>query len=118
MRLICHGDGFATTTDHIAGSFGMESRLPFLHQDLARYALRIPSAYKLIGNNKNWGGYKYLIRDVLAEYLPDHVRERQTKIGWAAPWDARDHVKNIRIGLQDFEDHLIWASTVQFPVDI
>lgn len=118
MRLICHGDGFATTTDHIAGSFGMESRLPFLHQELARYALRIPSAFKLIGNDHNFGGYKYLIRDVLAEYLPDHVRERQTKIGFAAPWDARDHELNIKIGQTDFDDYIEWANNIQFPVDI
>lgn len=117
MRLMCHGDGFATTADHLAGHYGMESRMPFLHQRLARYALRIPSGFKLKGNTNKNGTYKYLIRKVLEDYLPDHVKERPTKIGFAAPWDARDHEKNIMIGKEDFHDYMEWANTLQFPVD-
>jgi asparagine synthase (glutamine-hydrolysing) len=117
LRVIAHGDGFATTADHLAGSFGMESRVPFLHQKLVKYAMRIPGVIKLKGNSQDFGGYKYLIREVLGDYLPDHVKERTTKIGWAAPWDARDHEKNKLIGQADLKDFFAWANTVQFPVD-
>ena len=54
---------------------------------------------------------------MLEDYLPDHVKERPTKIGFAAPWDARDHEKNIMIGKEDFHDYIEWANTLQFPVD-
>ena len=41
FRTLCMGESFCLVADHLAGSFGMESRMPFLHQDLAKYLLKI-----------------------------------------------------------------------------
>ena len=114
-RLFMHGDGFCTTVDHLAGSFGMESRVPFLHQKLAKYLINIPSGFKMLGNSKFCGSNKYIIRELLGQFLPNHVTSRKTKIGFASPWDARDHKANVQIGLQDFEATLQWARSVRFP---
>ena len=27
------------------------------------------------------------MREVMRDYLPDHVRNRKTKVGWSSPWD-------------------------------
>ena len=30
---------------------------------------------------------KYLLREVLGDRLPKHVRERKKKTGWSSPWN-------------------------------
>jgi hypothetical protein len=69
----------------------------------------------MMGNSKFYGSNKYIIRELLGQFLPDHVTSRKTKIGFASPWDARNHKANIQIGLQDFEATLQWARSVRFP---
>ena len=108
-RTLCMGESFCLVADHLAGSFGMESRMPFLHQGLAKYILKIPGVYKLHvpfdHGPKNYkerkqerfwrmGNYKSILRDHMKKYYPDHVLNRVRKIGFANPWDARDDVKN------------------------
>lgn len=124
-RTMTQGDGFCTVADHLAGSFGMESRVPFLHQELAMYILSIPGVDKLrvpfnykdhsmISPNNNkavvdrreqrfWrmGNYKGVLRDHMRKFYPEHIIDRKRKIGFANPWDARDHKKNINIGKQN-----------------
>ena len=110
-RVIQHVDSFCTTVDHLCGNFGMESRMPFLSQTLAKYLLKIPSAYKLHvpfdiePDERNYlmGHYKGLIRDHMRHHLPDIVTERRTKIGFATPWNARDNDMNINLAEADWK---------------
>ena len=111
FRTLMEGESFCLVADHLAGSFGMESRVPFLHQDLAKYLLKIPGAYKLHVPFKHksfakdykkrkeqrfWrmGNWKAILRDHMTRYYPSHVLNRQKKIGFANPWDARNDKKN------------------------
>ena len=94
-RTLCMGESFCLVADHLAGSFGMESRMPFLHQGLAKYILKIPGVYKLHvpfdhgpkdykerKNERFWrmGNYKSILRDHMKKYYPDHVLNRKRKI--------------------------------------
>ena len=111
VRLIQHVDSFCTTVDHICGHFGMESRMPFLSQELSKYLMKIPSTYKLHvpfeleGEERNMmmGHYKWLIRDCMAKHLPKHIKERQSKIGFATPWDARNNEQNKKLANEDWK---------------
>ena len=76
------------TTDQTAGMFGMESRPCFLTQSFAKYCLDINGADKLKKHpDYHHGEYKYLLREVMKDYIPLHVRKRSMKIGWSSPWD-------------------------------
>ena len=115
-RTLCMGESFCLVADHLAGAFGMESRMPFLHQKLAKYLLNIPGVYKLHvpfdhgpkdykkrKNERFWrmGNYKSILRDHMKQYYPEHVLNRKQKIGFANPWDARDDKKNMEFGEAD-----------------
>lgn len=110
-RAMMHGDGFCTAVDHLCGSHGIESRVPFLHQELAKYLLTIPSGIKLFipwdikGQQRNVykGIYKYVFREFLTEHLPEHILHRKDKAGFAAPWNARDRALNAIIGEEDMD---------------
>jgi len=75
-------------TDQTAGMFGMESRIPFLTQSFAKYVLSIMGRVKF-RQTKEYakGTNKFLMREVMKDYLPEHVRLRKKKIGWSSPWD-------------------------------
>jgi asparagine synthetase B (glutamine-hydrolysing) len=68
--------------------FGMESRIPFLTQSFAKYVLSIMGRVKF-RQTKEYakGTNKFLMREVMKDYLPEHVRLRKKKIGWSSPWD-------------------------------
>lgn len=128
MRAMMHIDGFMTTADHLAGSYGMESRAPFLHQELSKFLLNIPGAVKLqmpTGDMDEWpedknvylGQYKWVLRDPCRDYIPDHVRYRGKKIGFADPVNARDSEYNNLIGNEDYNNYFEWVSQLQFDVD-
>ena len=118
-RLFQHVDSFCTTVDHICGNFGMESRVPFLSQDLAKYLLKIPGTDKLHvpyhydeqTRDMYKGHYKILIRDYMSDHLPDHIKERHTKIGFSTPWNARDNKRNIGIAKEDWKIFKYQAET-------
>ena len=109
VNLLFHSDGFCTVLDHMCGYYGMESRVPFLHQRLAKYLLKIPGQQKLaidfngpIKDNKDrkdylWfmmGHYKGILRDHMGHHYTNKVRTRMRKTGFSNPWDARDKEKN------------------------
>ena len=115
---LAYGEGFCVVADHLAGAFGMESRVPFFHQTLAKYLLKIPGVYKLHvpfkhsmfaedystrKNQRFWqmGHWKSILRDHMRRYYPKHVAERTRKIGFANPWDARDDEKNKEYAIAD-----------------
>ena len=110
-RTLRQGESFCIVADHLAGSFGMESRVPFLHQKLAKYILKIPGVYKLHVPFKHehfandykkrkeqrfWrmGNWKGMLRDHMGKYYPSFILNRTRKIGFANPWDARDDKQN------------------------
>jgi asparagine synthase (glutamine-hydrolysing) len=111
LRIMQHGQGFCTTTDHLCGSQGIESRVPFLHQKLAKYLIKIPSGAKLRmpddmkdpERDRMMGIYKWMIREEMSKWLPNSVEKRSTKAGFASPWNSRDKVLNVEIGKEDLK---------------
>jgi asparagine synthetase B (glutamine-hydrolysing) len=129
LRALMHIDGFMTAADHLCGSFGMESRAPYLHQELSKYLMNIPGAIKLqmpAGEMAAWpedrntylGQYKWVLRDPLRKYIPDHIRYRGRKMGFADPVNSRDAEYNILIGNEDFNNYFNWVSHLKFDVDL
>lgn len=109
-----HCDGFCTVIDHMCGYYGMESRMPFLHQEWVKYTLKIPGQEKLRipflskERKKGYrhmqdqqffllGHYKSLFRDNFEGHYTDNVRNEHRKIGFSNPWDSRDSKKNKQI---------------------
>jgi asparagine synthase (glutamine-hydrolysing) len=75
-------------TDQTCGMFGMESRIPFLTQSFVKYVLNIKGSIKFRQTKKfSRGTNKFLVREVMRQYLPEHVRNRINKTGWTSPWD-------------------------------
>ena len=92
------------TTDQTCGMWGLESRPVFLSQSFVRYMLSIESGVKFKKHPKyKLGTYKYLLREVMAEYLPNHVRNRINKTGWSSPWDNNHPDLTQLWKLQDLE---------------
>ena len=116
-------DSFCGILDHLCGSYGMESRVPWAVQSLAKYALKIPSGAKLrlptvrenerkltqlkmvrsqtehLFHNGKWasdirGSYKWLIREEFKDCLPHYVTSQMKKTGFSTPWHSRDLAKN------------------------
>lgn len=127
IRLLTSTDSFCGLTDGLAGSFGMESRVPFLHQKFARYVLKIPSAHKFrfpwakerrggvtVANDNHTvddivGSYKWLIREELKEHIPKHVRYDIKKVGFSTPWNSRRYSDNAKTRIKENKkilDHL------------
>ena len=105
----------------------MESRVPYLYQRWAKYALRIPSATKLRvpyeretdvaipavrshgvktkdgrwTMNRIRGSYKWLFREEMRDYLPEHVRVDSEKVGFSTPWNSRDQDLNNKIRVDE-----------------
>ena len=75
-------------TDQTCGMFGLESRPVYLGQNFARWIYQINGDTKFIQHKEyRSGSYKYILREVLGDMLPAHVRNRKTKVGWSSPWD-------------------------------
>lgn len=130
LRMLQHGPGFCSVTDHLCGSQGIESRVPFLHQKLAKYLLKVPSADKLrlpreLKNperDRMMGIYKWMIREEMSEFIPTHIETRETKAGFAAPWNSRDKELNNKIGEEDMAlvrslAHNFYKFDLDFPPD-
>ncbi|MCX7760505.1 MAG: asparagine synthase (glutamine-hydrolyzing) [Hydrogenothermaceae bacterium] len=61
--------------------FSIESRTPFADdRDLIEYIFRIPSIYKI---HNGWS--KYILREAMKGILPEPIRLRKDKIGFATP---------------------------------
>ena len=86
--LLCTSEQNILATDQTAGMFGMESRIPLLTQSFAKYCLSIKGSVKFRQTKKyHKGTNKFLMREVMKDYLPEHVRLRTQKVGWSSPWD-------------------------------
>ncbi len=71
--------GLLVVEDKLSMAHSIESRVPFLDNDLVDYALRIPSSLKL----KNGTG-KYILRKAMAGLLPDQILNNR-KQGFTPP---------------------------------
>tara|TARA_A100001515_G_C4513387_1_gene190941 strand:- start:167 stop:700 length:534 start_codon:yes stop_codon:yes gene_type:complete len=75
-------------TDQTCGMFGMESRPCFLGQNFVKWCYQHDGFFKFKQHPEwNTGTYKYLLREVMADYLPEHIRNKKKKVGWSSPWD-------------------------------
>ena len=66
----------------------MESRPVFLGQNFVSYCYRFDGFSKM-KQHPSWdtGTYKFLLREGMADYLPQHTKAKKKKIGWSSPWD-------------------------------
>jgi len=75
-------DDILTKVDRAAMSTGLETRLPFLDQDVVDFARNLPSEQKI----SNAHG-KIILRQILRRYLPQSLIEKPKK-GFAVPMAA------------------------------
>ncbi len=71
-----------TKIDRAAMAASLETRVPFLDNEVVALAWRLPSHMKLRGQQSKW-----VLREVLARYVPPALTER-AKAGFAVPLDA------------------------------
>ena len=75
--------GLLRYADRNSMAFGREVRLPYLDHRVVELAFRLPWQMKL-----GLGRTKRVLREAMREYLPDSVRGRKDKIGYAPPQAA------------------------------
>ena len=91
-------------TDQTCGLFGMESRIPLLTQRYVHYNMTIPTTTRFKHKQGlDLGTSKYLMREIMKDYLPQHVIERKQKTGWSSPWDNNHPQQSVRWREEDLE---------------
>ncbi len=104
--------------------FSIESRVPFLHVELAEYLFSLPEHYLISPD----GTTKHVFREAMRGIVPDPVLDRKDKIGFATPertWLVKlDHWVKERLSraseLQCFnseELHTEWERVVSGQAD-
>lgn len=68
--------------DRNAMAFSRESRMPFLDYDIVDFVIGLPSRQLI---RKGW--QKWILRRITEGFIPDSVRWRADKVGYAAPLD-------------------------------
>ncbi len=74
--------------DRSSMAFSLEARVPLLDHQLVEYGISLPDHLKV---HRGWS--KFAIREAMRGVLPDTVRQRTSKLGFAAPdrrWLAED----------------------------
>jgi asparagine synthase (glutamine-hydrolysing) len=66
--------------DRSSMAFSLEARVPLLDHRVVEYGVSLPDHLKVRG-----GWSKFAVREALRGVLPDEVRLRKTKLGFAAP---------------------------------
>jgi asparagine synthase (glutamine-hydrolysing) len=66
--------------DRNSMAFSVEARVPFLDHRLVEFVLGLPSSYKV-----RHGMTKYVMRRAMRGLLPEKIRNRVTKLGFATP---------------------------------
>ncbi|MCG8544532.1 MAG: asparagine synthase (glutamine-hydrolyzing) [Alphaproteobacteria bacterium] len=108
--------GLLTVEDKLSMAHGLESRVPFLDNDLVDFACRVPVEMKLgnlrdvVAHNENEPGRKtqryfqktqdgkLLLRDAMRRYIPDEIAEN-VKQGFSAPdasWFKGESIDYVR----------------------
>lgn len=75
--------GLLRYADRNSMAFGREVRLPYLDHRLVELAFTLPWDMKLGG-----GQTKRVLREAMHDFLPDSVRRRRDKVGYAPPQAA------------------------------
>lgn len=82
--------------DRSSMAFSMETRQPFLDKDLVEYSLKIEDGAKI------HNGYtKYILREVMSGLMPERVRMRVDKKGFAVPQDEWFRTEKFQILVMD-----------------
>jgi len=76
-------DDILVKVDRAAMSNSLETRVPFLNQELVNFALSLPLSMKI----DNKGRSKILLRDILYKYVPQKMIDR-AKAGFGIPIDS------------------------------
>ena len=82
--------------DRSSMAFSLEARVPLLDHTVVEYGLSLPDHLKV---SRGWS--KFAMREAMRGVVPDFVRLRRTKLGFAAPdraWlmrDLRSHVSKL-----------------------
>lgn len=113
--------GLLVVEDKLSMAHGLETRLPFLDNDLVDLAMRIPARMKLgklsdvVRMNENEPGMKsaryfqktndgkLLLRQAMARYIPSSVADRE-KQGFSAPdasWFKGESIDYVRSKIRD-----------------
>jgi len=74
--------------DRSSMAFSLEARVPLLDHPLVEYGISLPDHLKV---QDGWS--KFAIREAMRDVIPDRVRRRTSKLGFAAPdrrWLAHD----------------------------
>jgi asparagine synthase (glutamine-hydrolysing) len=74
--------------DRSSMAFSLEARVPLLDHHVVEYGLSLPDHLKV---RNGWS--KYAVREAMSGAMPEVVRQRKTKLGFAAPdryWLAGD----------------------------
>ena len=72
-------DDILVKVDRASMYYSLETRSPFLNQDIIEYSNSLPSEYKLRGNSG-----KYILKKLLSKYIPQKLYNRP-KMGFGAP---------------------------------
>lgn len=75
--------------DHNSMWYSIESRVPFLDHNIVERTLSLPSE-KII----NKATTKVILRKAMKGVLPEKIRNRQDKIGFATPWEKWFRTEN------------------------
>lgn len=75
-------DDVLVKVDRSTMKYGLESRAPFLSQDVVNFAINLPTEYKL--NMRGHFGEKRILKSLLEDFLPKDLIYRK-KQGFAAP---------------------------------
>ena len=79
--------------DRSSMAFSIEARVPLLDHKVVEYGLSLPDHLKI---SRGWS--KFAVRQAMRGIVPDFVRLRRTKLGFAAPdraWLMRDLRANV-----------------------
>ncbi len=89
--------------DRNSMAHSIEARLPFLDHRLVEFTIGLWDQHKIVG-----GDTKRVLRSAMAGYLPEPVRKRRDKIGFATPqqdWFRGPLRPAIEAGVRDTLDH-------------
>ena len=106
-------DDILAKVDRASMAVSLESRVPFLDHRLMEFVATIPSSFKL----RNGGG-KYLLKQAMAQDLPDGILTRK-KMGFGVPlgdWfrrELRDMTRDVLLGRQARERGVFRMSEVK-----